>query len=153
MSLFARVFFEDHWDPDVGGRKLEDRILKGEDIKPNHLRAWRVAREEVLVNILTYVRLAIEHYYAINQEMIDKERVMHIRFPDILWSMLETVLRNIGDLPCWVDRRLSQTVFGGKPNRDFWKKIFKDGVSPTGIQGLARGLELKSLVTPKVIAA
>jgi len=149
MSLFSRVFFEDSWDPDLGGRKIEDRVLKGDPIKPNHLRAWRVAREEVLANILKWVRHSIEHYYALNQELVEKERLMHTRFPDVLWVMLETVIRNIGDLPCWVDTKLSQTIFGGKPNRDFWKKIFRDGVSPTGIQVLARGLELKSLVTPK----
>lgn len=150
MSLFARIFFDNSWNPDVGGRKLEDRVLKGEHIDPKHLRAWRIAREEVLVNVLKYIRLAIEHYYAMNQEMVDKERLMHHRFPDVLWSTIEAVLRNIGDLPCWVDTKLSQTIFGGKPNRDFWKKIFKDGISPTGIQVLARGLELRSLVTPRV---
>lgn len=42
---------------------------------------------------------------------------------------------------------------GGKPNREFWKKIFADGVSPTGIQVLARGLDLKTLVTPKGVNA
>ena len=79
----------------------------------------------------------------------DKERLMHKRYPDVLWSTIETVLKNIGDLPCWVDTKLAQTIFGGKPNRDFWKKIFADGVSPTGIRVLAKGLDLKSLITPK----
>lgn len=149
MSLFAHIFFEDSWDPDLGGRKLEDRVLRGESIKPRHLRAWRVAREEVLANILKYVRVAIEYYYALNQELIDKERLMHRPLPDVLWAMLGNVLQNLADLPCWIDTRLAQTIFGGKPSRDFWKKIFADGVSPTGIQVLARGLDLKSLVSGK----
>ena len=149
MSIFAEIFFIGGWDPEVTGRKLEDRVLKGEPIPPPHLRAWRIAREEVLANILTWVKLAITNYYAFNQEMVDSEKIMHERFPEKLWSTIEIALRNIGDLPCWIDTRLAQTIFGGKPNRDFWRKIFKDGVSPTGIRVLAQGLDLKSLITPK----
>jgi HNH endonuclease len=149
MSMFAEVFFVEQWDAELTGRRIEDRVLKGEPIPLPHLRAWRVAREEVLANILKWVRFTIENYYAFNQEMVDKERLMQKRHPDGLWSTFEIVLRNIGDLPCWVDTKLAQTIFGGKPNRDFWKKIFADGVSPTGIRVLARGLELKSLITPK----
>ncbi len=152
MSLFAEIFFTGKWDPEISGRKLEDRVLKGETIPSAHLRAWRVAREEVLSNLLTWVRLAILNYYAFNQEMIDPERLMQDRFPDKLWITIATVLANIADLPCWVDTKLAQTIFGGKPNRDFWRKIFKDGISPTGIRVLASGLDLKSLITPKGVA-
>ena len=61
MSLFAEVFFVGSWDPEVGGRRLETRLQKGDPIPENHLRAGRVAREEILANILSYVRLVIEH--------------------------------------------------------------------------------------------
>ena len=149
MSLLADAFFAGQWDPEITGYRLEDRVLKGDPIPPKHLRAWRIAREEVLANVLKWVRLTIEHYYAFNQEMIDKERLMQRRFPDVVWASLETMLTNIGDLPCWADTKLAQTIFGGKPNRDFWKKIFADGISPTGIRVLAHGLDLKSLITPK----
>jgi hypothetical protein len=149
MSVVASVFFAGAWNPEIGGRKLEDRVLKGQPIPLQHLKAWRVAREEVLTNVLKWVRLAIEHYFAFNREMVDKERLMHQRFPDIVWTTVETVLRNIGDLPCWTDKSLARTIFGSKPNRDFWRKIFVDGVSPTGIRVLASGLDLRSLITPK----
>jgi hypothetical protein len=149
MSIFSEVFFVGHWDPEKTGNKLEDRLLKGEPIPLMHLRAWRVAREEVLANILKWVRLVMENFFAFNQEMVDKDRLLQKRIPDVVWTNIETMLRNIGDLPCWVDKKLAQTIFGGKPNRDFWRKIFNDGVSPTGIQVLAAGLNLKSLITPK----
>src|SRR5207249_4695046 len=64
MSLFADVFFVGQWDPERGGRKLENRLQKGDPIPEGHLRAWRVAREEILGNILIWVRLVIENYYA-----------------------------------------------------------------------------------------
>src|SRR5439155_13240640 len=149
MSLFADVCFVGQWDPEIKGRKREDRLLKGEQVPLPHLRSWRIAREEVLANVLKWIRLTIENYFAFNAEMVDKDRLMHNLLPEAVWSNVETVLRNIGDLPCWVDTKLGQTIFGGKPNRDFWKKIFQDGVSPTGIRVLAHGLDLKDLVTPK----
>jgi hypothetical protein len=80
--------------------------------------------------------------------MIEKDRIMQLEFPEILWTTVENVLRNIGDLPCWVDTKLAQTIFGFKPNRDFWKHIFKGGLSPNNVRVLARGLDLKDLMTP-----
>jgi hypothetical protein len=50
--MFAEVFFVEQWDPELTGRRIEDRVLKGEAIPLPHLRAWRVAREEVLINSL-----------------------------------------------------------------------------------------------------
>jgi hypothetical protein len=125
MSLFAEVFFLEQWDLVLTGRRIEDRVLKGEPIPLPHLRAWRVAREEVLSNILDWVRFTIEYYYAFNQEMIDKKRLMQRRHSDALWLTVETVLRNIGDLPCWVDTKLAQTIFGGKPSRIFGGKYLQ----------------------------
>ena len=48
MSIFAETFFVGNWDLELGGRKLEDRILKGEPIPLMHLRAWRIARAHIL---------------------------------------------------------------------------------------------------------
>jgi len=149
MSLFAEVFFVGQWDPELTGQKLEDKVLKGDPIPPGHLRAWRISREEVLANILELVRSTITYYYAVNHELFDGDRLMQIRFPEKLWATVETVLRNVGDLPCWVDKKLAQTIFGVKQKHDFWKEIFKTGNSPTRIPVLARGLDFKSLITPK----
>ena len=63
MSLFAEIFFVDQWDPDIGGRRLESRVLKGEKIPESHLRAWRIAREEVLANVVSWARFVIEQYF------------------------------------------------------------------------------------------
>ena len=55
MNIFADVFFVDKWDPDIGGHQIENRITKGDEIPENHLRAWRVARDEVAVNAIRWV--------------------------------------------------------------------------------------------------
>lgn len=146
MCMFANVFFVNQWDPDKGGRKLEYRLQKGDAIPEGHLRAWRVSREEILANLLAWVRLVIENYYAWTGKMMEKERIFHQRVPEDCWQRVETALKNISGLPCWVDKNLSLTVFGGKQPLDFWATVFKTAKAPTGVQVLAKPLELQSLI-------
>ena len=134
MSLYADIFFVSQWDPDLGGRRLEARLQRGQVVAEGHLRAWRVTREEILATIMKYVRLVIEHYFAVTGKPIDKDRLMQDRFPEDVWDRVETFLRRLSDLPAWIDKNLSNTVFGAKQNRDFWWDVFKTGRSPTGVQ-------------------
>lgn len=146
MSLFAEIFFVGKWDPEIGGRKLENRLQKGDQIPENHLRAWRIAREEILANVLTWVRLVIENYNAYTGRMIDKERLLQYALPEDLWQRIRTFLNNLGALPCWIDKNLSNTVFGAKQNRDFWTDVFKTGKTQTGVRVLAEPLNLQTMI-------
>jgi len=146
MSLIADVLFVGHWDPEIGGRKLENRLQKGEAIPERHLRAWRIAREEILAIVLEWVRLVIEHYYAFAGQPADRERLLQRAFPETLWRRIEAFLRHLTELPCWVDKNLSSTVFGAKQNRDFWKKVFETGKTPSGVRVLTQPLELVRMI-------
>src|SRR5690606_32502687 len=110
MNLIAEVFFAKQWDPDIGGNKLESRIQKGESIPEAHVRAWRLAREEVFRNIVEWIRLVIENYDAFTGKMVNKERLLHATLPDELWDRIKSFLENLAALPCWIDRNLSSTV-------------------------------------------
>ncbi len=146
MSIFANVFFVGSWDPEIGGNKIENKVLRGEAIPEPHLRAWRVAREEVLSNILAWVRLVIEHYFAFTAQMLDKERLLHQPLPDTLWDRITRFLESVAALPCWIDKQLGTTVFGPKQNLDYWEKVFKTGRTPSGIQILSRPLDLNQMI-------
>ncbi len=148
MSLFAAIFFIGKWDPDIGGRRLESRVAKGESIPEEHLRAWRVAREEVLANVLCWLRLVIEHYFAYAGEMYDREKLLHRPLPEPLWDCMKNFLENLATLPCWFDKNLSMTVFGPKQNLDYWATVFKTGTAPSGIPVLAQPLDLPQMIQP-----
>jgi hypothetical protein len=153
MNLFAEIFFVGHWDPEIGGRRVESRVQQGDPIPEDHLRAWRIAREEVLANVLRWVRAVIENYYAWTGQVHDRDRLLHRRFPDDLWRRIQAFLRRLAELPCWVDRGLSITVFGAKQNAEFWKVIFDTGVAPTGVRVLAQPLDLHRMIQESATVA
>jgi len=146
MSLFAEIFFIGKWDPEIGGRRLESRLQSGDPIPENHLMAWRVAREEILGNILSWVRLVIENYFAWTSRMVDKDKLLQQPFPEDLWKRIEAFLKNLSKLPCWIDKGLSTTIFGAKQNSEFWGQIFKTGKAPNGITVLAKPLDITQMI-------
>ena len=149
MSLFAEVFFVGHWDPELGGRRLESQVQGGEPIPAGHLRAWRIAREEVLANVMRWIRLVIANYYAYTGKVLHEDRQLQTRLPDELWDRLRNFLKSLSRLPCWVDPNLSTTVFGPKQNLDYWQKAFETGMAPSGIRVLAAPLDLNEMIRPR----
>jgi hypothetical protein len=153
MSLFAEVFFVGQWDPELGGRRLESQVQRGEAIPEGHLRAWRISREEVLANVMRWIRLVIANYYAYTGRVILEDRQLQSRLPDELWDRLRNFLESLSRLPCWVDRNLSTTVFGPKQNLDYWQRVFQTGTAPSGIRILAAPLDLNEMIRPRGVLA
>ena len=148
MNVFADTFFIGQWDFDIGGRQLESKIQKGVKFPDGHLRAWRISREEVAVNVLRWVRLVIENYNAVTGKQVERERLFLEEFPDLLWGNIRRFLRRLSELTCWTNTELSSSVFGPKQNRDYWESVFKTGKSPSGTVILPRGLELQEMIAP-----
>ena len=153
MSLFAEVFFVGHWDPELGGRRLENRLHGGEQIPEGHLRAWRIAREEVMASVARWIRLVIANYNAYTGRVVKEDRLLQVSLPDELWARLHNFIVGLSMLPCWIDRNLATTVFGPKQNADYWEKVFETGKSPSGIQILAAPLDLHQMIVAKDSAA
>jgi hypothetical protein len=150
MNVFAKTFFIGKWDPDVGGRQIETRVQRGEKIPEEHLRAWRIARDEILGNVMPWVRLVIEQYYAWTGKYVDKERLLQYKVPEDLWQRIETFLDKLARLPCWVDKELSKTVFGAKQNREFWRTTFESGKTPSGVRVLAKPLDVNEMIQGRI---
>ena len=146
MNVFADTFFIGQWDFDIGGRRLESRIQKGDKFPEEHLRAWRISREEVTVNVIRWVRLVIENYNAVTGKQVERERLFLEEFPDLLWGNIERFLRRLSESTCWTNAELSSSVFGPKQNLDYWDSVFKTGQSPSGTVVLPRGLELQEMI-------
>ena len=146
MSMFAEVFFINQWDPEIGGRKIETKLQSGETVSEGHLRAWRISREEVIANVLRWLRLVITNYFAFTGKLIHEDRLLHTRLPDELFERIRNFLASLAQLPCWIDRNLSTTVFGPKQNLDYWDKVFETGQTPSGIRILTQPLDLQQMI-------
>lgn len=145
-NLITEVFYENLYDFDIGANKTEDKVRKGDNVPDFHLRAVRLSREEVLYNILRYVRDLIKQYFLMRGRVIEENELFQNKFPDELWVMIRKLLRNMINLPLWINRSLSGTVFAGKQDHEYWKIIFDTGFDRAGVKVLAKPLNLNELI-------
>lgn len=148
MNIFAEEIFIGSYDFDRGISRIEDSLRRNEDILEDHLRAVRIAREEIIYNIMRYIRDCVKRFYLLQGHPIEDDELFQQKFPDILWANIRKVIRNISLLPIWInkDSTLSSSVFGGKQTYDFWKNIFEQGCRPSGQAVLAKPLNLDELL-------
>ena len=146
MNLFAEVFLISKWDQDEGGRRLETQIQGGNKIPDDHIKAWRVCRSEITVNITRQIKLIIQHHNAHQLKIVDGNRLFLEEFPASLWENIGNFLRNLSKLPCWTNIQLSNPVFGSKQKNDYWESVFSTGKSPTGTVVLPTGIDLTKMM-------
>jgi len=146
LNITAEEIFIGKYDFDIGARKVEAQVRKGEDIPDEHLRALRMSREEVLYNWLRYVRDLIRRYFLMRGEVVEEEELFQCKFSEELWDLIRKLVQNMAALPLWINRPLSATVFGGKQNREYWKVIFQTGRSIEGQGVLVKPLNLDDLI-------
>jgi hypothetical protein len=146
MNLIAEKLYIGKFDPSIGTSRIENRIQKDEDIPEPHLRAYRLAKEEILYNWLRYIGQIVKNYFIMNGKPIKEEKLFQYPFTEPLWDSIETFIENLGALPLWANRELSKTVFGGKQNYDFWQTVFESGKTPQGQQVLAAPINLMQMI-------
>ncbi|MBC7247985.1 MAG: HNH endonuclease [Actinobacteria bacterium] len=146
MNIIAEEIFINKFDPVIGTSKIEHRIQKGEDIPEPHLIAYRMSKEEILYNWLGYISQIAKNYFIMQGKPITERKLFQYRFPPALWDRIRVFIRNLRNLPCWVNKELSSTVFGGKQNYDFWQAVFETGCTPQGLQVLAAPLNLMEMI-------
>ena len=146
MGLIAEKLYIGKFDDEIGTRRLENKIQSGEDVPEIHLRAFRMAKEEILYCWIGYIGQIIEHHFIQMGRPIDKERLFQYPFPEQLWTNIGNFIENLGRLAIWKNREASQTAFGAKRTYSFWQNIFESGKSPTGTQVMPSGLNIMEMI-------
>lgn len=147
LNILAERIYVGKYDFDLGSNKLEERLRKGDVVIPDHhLRAVRLSREEVLYNVLRYVRDMVKQFFLVQGRVIEDAELFQQRFPEQLWGLLSKLVQAIANLPVWVNKQLSGTVFGGKQDHEYWKIIFETGKDRAGQAVLAKPLNLNELI-------
>jgi len=146
MNIIAEEIFIDQFDLVMGTHRLEYRVGKGEEIPGPHLRAFRMAKEEILYVWLRFVRQIVQTYFNLLGNPVDEKRLFQYQFPEPLWDRLRTYIANLELLPVWINRELASSVFGGKQTYDFWQTVFETGLSPQGQQVLSAPINLMEMI-------
>jgi hypothetical protein len=146
MNLIADAIYVNKFDPEVGTDKIESKLQKGETFKLDHLRAYRMSKEEIVYNWLQYIAQVARHYFITLGRPDPKDRLFQIPFPEQVWENIRKFIGNLMDLPLWANTSLSDTVFGGKQPNGFWKTIFETGRTPQGMVVLAQPLNLIDMI-------
>lgn len=148
MSLIAEKVYVGKFDEEIGTAKIENKLQKGEDIPEHHLRAFRMAKEEILYCWIGYIGKIIENHFLALGRVIDNERLFQYPFPEQLWTNIGFFIDNLARLPMWVNRDASVTLFGGKQTYGFWQTIFESGSSPAGHKAMPSGLNIMEMIKP-----
>jgi hypothetical protein len=62
---------------------------------------------------------------------IEEKNLFQYRFPEPLWERIRMYVRNLVNLPLWMNPELSATIFGGKrKNVNFLKGKIKNFFHP-----------------------
>jgi hypothetical protein len=149
LNIMADRIFIGQWEPLVGSSKLESKIQKDLDVPESHLRAHRLAREEILQ---AWVELALSVCQTVvvsTGQLWNNERPFHRRLPDTVWQSLDCFVTNFSNLPLWRNRALSSTVFGGKQNLQFWRNAFATGSANQLTVLPGGGINLIELMKPR----
>lgn len=153
MNVVAEEIYIGKFDPVTGTSRLESKVQKGESVPDDHLRAFRMGKEEVLYSWLKYAQqIVLRHFVAVGKP-VDQGRLFQYQFSEVLWQQLRAYVRNLAGLPLWANRGLSATVFGGKQTGDFWRTIWETGRSPQGTVVLPAPIDLTALTTVADIPA
>jgi hypothetical protein len=146
MSLIAEQIYIGKYDDEIGTRRLENKVQSGEDVPEPHLRAFRMAREEVLYCWISYIGQIIEHHLTTIGKPYNKEKLFEYVFPDQLWTNIGNFVANLARRAIWVDRQASLTSFGAKRTYAFWGSIFETGMTSDGSRVMPSGLNIMEMI-------
>lgn len=149
MNIIAEEIFMGKFDFEIGTAQLESKIQKNEILPEEHMRAYRMAKEEILYNWLKYLSQIIQTHFISLGLPVDEKKLFQYEFSDTLWNNIRNYVINLSELPLWTNNELSNTVFGGKQNNQFWQTIFSTGSTPQGYKVLVNPLNLNQLQISK----
>jgi hypothetical protein len=148
MSLIAEKVYLGKYDDELGTRRLENKVQNGEDVPEPHLRAFRMAKEEILHCWIGYIGRIIDYHLVAMGRAINQERLFQYPFPEQLWINIGSFIDNLARRPLWIDRQASSTIFGGKQRYSFWESIFETGTSSAGQKVMPSGLNIMEMIKP-----
>jgi HNH endonuclease len=146
MNIVADEIYLSGYDTELGSAKIEFKVQRGDAVPDGHLRAHRMAKEEVMRAWLRIARDVVRFTFTATGQAVPDDRLFQHPFSDQLWTNLENFVRNLKKLPFWVNHELAATAFGGKRSTAYWQHVFQHGAAPDGQRILTAPLDVRELM-------
>jgi len=148
LNIIAEEIYINKYQPEIGVARIESKIIDGKDnlITDDHLIAFRISKEEIMINIFTWIKQVIINYFSQTGRMFTNNKLFQYKFEDQLWINLRNFIINLKSLPLWKDRSMASTYFSGKKNYDYWKSVFENGKGTDGADVLLIPLNINTMI-------
>ncbi len=148
LNIIAEEIYIDKFNPEIGVYRIEQRIIKNNaaDITDAHLAAYRISKEEIMRNWVGYLKELIRFLLLSKGKPLGDGGEFQIPFDEAMWVNITNFIRNLVNLPLWKNREFAETIFSGKNNYDYWKKVFETGRNPDGVPVLAQPLNYIEMI-------
>ena len=146
LNIIAEEIYIDKFDTSIGTSKIENRIQNKENIPEDHMRAFRMSKEEILHAWIKLIHQIIKNYFLYMGKPIDESRLFQYKFPPEIWNNVKTFIHNLKNLPLWINKELSLSVFGGKQTFAYWQKIFETGETQSGQPVLSKPINFQEMM-------
>lgn len=148
LSIITEELYVGKFNQEIGLNRIESRIIdqRDSDITDEHLIAYRISKEEVLYAWTPYLISIIKMFFLNNGQMINENSLFQTQFPEQLWKNLRNFIHALSQLPVWKNRALASSVFSGKKDQGYWKKIFETGNTPDGAPVLSEPLNYLQMI-------
>jgi len=83
MNIIAEEIFIGKFDPELGTDRVENKIQKGEALPLDHLRAFRMSKEEIAYNWLQYCGQIARQYFIMQGKPDPQDRLVSVSRRDI----------------------------------------------------------------------
>ena len=146
MNIVADKIYVGYYDPERGVRRIEHDVQNGVDVAEPHLRAYRMAKEEIIYAWLRLVRQVVYQFFVTTGRPVNDQKLFQYEIPDACWQNIENFVDALTDLSLWVNKDLSISAFGGKRNSDYWQSVFESGKTPDGAEIMPKGLDILEMI-------
>ena len=146
MNIIADQIYIGQYDPIRGVRRIENDVQKGVDVAEPHLRAYRMAKEEIIHNWLRLIHQIVHQFFITTGRVVNNERLFQYEIPETCWQNIENFVDELKRLAVWQNKDLAITAFGGKQNNAYWQSVFETGFAPGGAKIMPEGLNLLEMI-------
>ena len=149
LNILAEEIYIGKFMPDIGISRIEQKIIEKKDTKiaGDHIAAYRISKEEIMFNWIQYlIKGVIINFFSNTGQLCEPHKLFQKKFDPQLMINIKNFVKSLVRLPLWKDKSMASTIFSGKRNYDYWKKIFDTGNSLDGVHVLARPLDFIEMI-------